>query len=57
MQVAERNGATRRYVAIPRDDGLVRQLDAGILNLAELTQPTRIALKDLAVGLATGWCR
>jgi len=57
MQVAERNGATRRYVAIPRDDGLVRQLDAGILNLSELNQPTRIALKDLAVGLATGWCR
>ena len=57
MQVAERNGATRHYVAIPRDDGLVRQLDAGVLNLSELDQPTRIALKDLAVQLASGWCR
>ncbi len=57
IEVAERNGATRRYAAIPRDDGLVRQLDAGLLDLTSLDQPTRIAIKTLTVGLAEGWCR
>ncbi len=47
----------RRYAAIPRDDALVRQLDAGLLNVGELDQPTRIAIKDLAHQLATAWCR
>jgi hypothetical protein len=57
IQVAERNGKTRRYAAIPRDDGLLRQLDAGLLNIDELDQLTRIAIKDLAFKLADGWCR
>jgi MinD-like ATPase involved in chromosome partitioning or flagellar assembly len=57
IQVAERNGKTRRYAAIPRDDGLLRQLDAGLLNINELDQLTRIAIKDLAFRLADGWCR
>jgi MinD-like ATPase involved in chromosome partitioning or flagellar assembly len=57
IEVAERNGATRRYAAIPRDDGLMRQLDAGLLDLSSLDQPTRIAMKNLTVGLASGWCR
>lgn len=57
IKVAEENGTTRRYAAIPRDDALMRQLDAGTLNLAELDQPTRIAVKDLAYQLASGWCR
>ena len=47
IKVAERNGKTRRYAAIPRDDALVRQLDAGLLDIGELEQPTRIAIKDL----------
>jgi MinD-like ATPase involved in chromosome partitioning or flagellar assembly len=57
IQVAERNGKTRRYCAIPRDDALLRQLDAGLLNIDELDQLTRIAIKDLAFQLADGWCR
>jgi hypothetical protein len=57
IQVAERNGKTRRYAAIPRDDALVRQLDAGLLKLDDLDQMTRIAIKDLAFKLADGWCR
>jgi MinD-like ATPase involved in chromosome partitioning or flagellar assembly len=57
IEVAERNGATRRYAAIPRDDGLMRQLDAGLLDLSSIDQPTRIAMKNLTVGLASGWCR
>jgi hypothetical protein len=57
IQVAERNGKTRRYCAIPRDDALLRQLDAGLLNIGELDQLTRIAIKDLAFQLADGWCR
>ena len=47
----------RRYAAIPRDDALVRQLDAGLLNIADLEQPTRIAIKDFAYKLAGRWCR
>ena len=47
----------RRYAAIPRDDGLMRQLDTGLLDVAALDQPTRIAIKDLAYQLASGWCR
>jgi MinD-like ATPase involved in chromosome partitioning or flagellar assembly len=57
IKVAEENGTSRRYAAIPRDDALMRQLDAGLLNISELDQPTRIALKDLAYQLASGWCR
>ncbi len=57
IKVAERNGTTRRYVAIPRDEGLMRQLDTGLLNIGELDQPTRIAIKELAFQLATTWCR
>ncbi len=56
IQVAERGG-TRRYLAIPRDEALVRQLDAGLLNIADLDQPTRIAIKELAYQLADAWCR
>ncbi len=57
IKVAERNGKTRRYAAIPRDDALVRQLDAGLLDIGELEQPTRIAIKDLTYQLAKAWCR
>lgn len=57
IEVAERNGHTRRYAAIPRDDALMRQLDAGSLNVSALDQPTRIAIKDLAFQLASAWCR
>lgn len=57
IKVAEENGRTRRYAAIPRDDALMRQLDAGLLNIGELDQPTRIAIKDLSYQLAAGWCR
>jgi MinD-like ATPase involved in chromosome partitioning or flagellar assembly len=57
IQVAERNGKTRRYCAIPRDDALLRQLDAGLLDIDELDQLTRIAIKDLAFQLADTWCR
>jgi MinD-like ATPase involved in chromosome partitioning or flagellar assembly len=63
IEVAERAPGSdevaklRRYAAIPRDDGLQRQLDAGLLNLAELEQPTRIAIKDLTYQLANAWCR
>jgi MinD-like ATPase involved in chromosome partitioning or flagellar assembly len=46
-----------RFAAIPRDDALVRQLDAGLLNVAGLEQPTRIAIKDLAHQLAATWSR
>lgn len=47
----------RRYAAIPRDDALMRQLDAGVLDIAELDQPTRIAVKDLTYRLANSWCK
>jgi len=57
IQVAEKNGKTRRYAAIPRDDALMRQLDAGLLDINELDQPTRIAVKDLTYQLAKAWCR
>jgi len=57
IEVAQRNGKTRRYAAIPRDDALVRQLDTGALAVSELDQPTRIAIKDLAHQLASSWCR
>jgi MinD-like ATPase involved in chromosome partitioning or flagellar assembly len=57
INVAEQNGKSRRYAAIPRDDALMRQLDAGLLDISELDQPTRIAIKDLAYQLASGWCR
>jgi MinD-like ATPase involved in chromosome partitioning or flagellar assembly len=57
IEVAREGFGSRRYTAVPRDDALMRQLDAGRLNIAELDQATRIALKDLAVNLAGGWCR
>jgi hypothetical protein len=56
IEVAEAQ-VPRRYVGIPRDDRLMRQLDAGVLDIGDLDQPTRIAIKQLAVGLASGWCR
>lgn len=56
VEVAERDGATRRCAAIPRDDALIRQLDAGLFDLAALQQRTRIAIKDLTLSLAGEWC-
>lgn len=57
IEVGRRNGYTSRFAEIPRDDALMRQLDAGLLDVAALDQPTRIAIKELAYGLASGWCR
>ena len=57
VEVARRYGRSRAYAAIPRDDTLMRQLDAGLLSVAELDQPTRIAIKGLAYQLASSWCR
>ncbi len=57
LEVARRNGHSRQFAAIPRDDALMRQLDAGLLNVGELDQPTRIAVKEFAYKLASGWCR
>lgn len=63
IEIAERTSgpesklSRRRYAAIPRDDALVRQLDAGLLNISDLEQPTRIAIKDFAYKLAGRWCR
>jgi MinD-like ATPase involved in chromosome partitioning or flagellar assembly len=45
------------YAQIPLDDALTRQLDAGRLELDELDQGTRLALKELARQLADSWCR
>ena len=41
----------------PRRQALLRQLDAGLLDIDELDQLTRIAIKDLAFKLADSWCR
>lgn len=57
IEVARRNGYTNRCAEIPRDDALMRQLDAGLLDVAALDQPTRIAIKELAYRLASSWCR
>jgi MinD-like ATPase involved in chromosome partitioning or flagellar assembly len=57
LDAARRNGHSRRCVTIPRDDALMRQLDAGLLEVGRLDQPTRIAVKDLAYQLASSWCR
>jgi MinD-like ATPase involved in chromosome partitioning or flagellar assembly len=57
LEVARRNGHSRLFTAIPRDDALMRQLDAGLLNVGELDQTTRIAVKEFAYRLADGWCR
>lgn len=63
IEVAERTSgpdsrlSRRRYAAIPRDDALMRQLDAGLLNIGDLDQPTRVAIKDFAYKLASRWCR
>ena len=57
ISAAEGNGLTQRFVSIPRDDGLMRQLDAGAFDLGQLDQPTRIAIKELTFQLATEWCR
>lgn len=55
--IAESNGRSRRCAEIPNDPLLARQLDAGTLDVAALDQRTRIAVKDLTVALASGWCR
>ncbi|MBO0767150.1 MAG: AAA family ATPase [Solirubrobacterales bacterium] len=47
----------RRYAAIPQDDGLLRALNAGGLDVSELDQGTRVALKEMTVGLAQEWVR
>lgn len=57
IEAAERGAGKRRYAAIPRDDALMRQLDAGQLDISELDQPTRIAIKDLTLQLGSEWCR
>jgi Flp pilus assembly CpaE family ATPase len=63
IEIAERTSgpesklSRRRYAAIPRDDALMRQLDAGLLNIDDLEQPTRVAIKDFAYKLAARWCR
>ncbi|HTX32696.1 MAG TPA: AAA family ATPase [Solirubrobacteraceae bacterium] len=57
LTVARRNGQSRGFAAIPRDDALMRQLDAGLLNVGELDQTTRVAVKGFAYQLASGWCR
>jgi MinD-like ATPase involved in chromosome partitioning or flagellar assembly len=56
VEVAEQDGAKRRYAAVPGDDLLMRQLDMGLLELEALDQSTRIAIKNLTLGLASGWC-
>jgi MinD-like ATPase involved in chromosome partitioning or flagellar assembly len=57
IEVARHNGYSSRCVEIPRDDALMRQLDAGLLDVSKLDQPTRIAIKELAYTLASSWCR
>ena len=57
IEVAEQHAARRRYATIPRDDALMRQIDAGWLNIDDLDQATRIAIKDLTYQLASEWCR
>jgi MinD-like ATPase involved in chromosome partitioning or flagellar assembly len=57
LEVARRNGYTSRCAEIPRDEALMRQLDAGLLDVAKLDQPTRIAIKEFAYQLASSWCR
>jgi MinD-like ATPase involved in chromosome partitioning or flagellar assembly len=42
-------------VELPYDDGLKRQLDAGVLDVDRLGQRTRIALKELVSSLAEKW--
>jgi MinD-like ATPase involved in chromosome partitioning or flagellar assembly len=57
LEVARRNGHSRLFAPIPRDDALMRQLDAGLLNVGQLDQGTRIAVKEFAYRLASSWCR
>ena len=57
IEVAQHNGYSRSCVEIPRDDALMRQLDAGLLDVSKLDQRTRIAIKELAYTLASSWCR
>ncbi|HTX32698.1 MAG TPA: AAA family ATPase [Solirubrobacteraceae bacterium] len=63
IEVAQRTSgpdsglSRRRYAAIPRDDALMRQLDAGLLNIGDLGQLTRVSVKDFAYKLASRWCR
>jgi MinD-like ATPase involved in chromosome partitioning or flagellar assembly len=52
VQVAERTVAR---VDLPYDDGLKRQLDAGVLDIDRVEQRTRIALKELVASLAQEW--
>jgi MinD-like ATPase involved in chromosome partitioning or flagellar assembly len=42
-------------VELPFDDGLKRQLDAGVLDVDRVEQRTRIALKELVASLAEQW--
>jgi MinD-like ATPase involved in chromosome partitioning or flagellar assembly len=42
-------------VELPYDDGLKRQLDAGVLDVDRVEQRTRIALKELVASLAEQW--
>jgi MinD-like ATPase involved in chromosome partitioning or flagellar assembly len=57
IEIAETELPADAYAAIPRDDALTRQLDAGQLNIDQLQQDTRIALKHLTHQLATTWTR
>lgn len=42
-------------VELPYDDGLKRQLDAGVIDVDRVEQRTRIALKELVASLAEQW--
>jgi len=44
-----------RRVEIPYDSRLARQLDQAALWVDELARPTRLAFKELAAAVATGW--
>ena len=42
-------------VEIPYDSRLARQLDRAALRVEELACPTRLAFKELAAAVASGW--
>lgn len=52
VSVADR---TFHRVELPYDDGLKRQLDAGVLDADRIDRRTRIALKELVATLAETW--
>jgi MinD-like ATPase involved in chromosome partitioning or flagellar assembly len=52
VQVGDRMVAR---VELPYDDGLKRQLDAGVVDVDRVEQRTRIALKELVASLAEQW--